>query len=67
MTDRERYKASVLEEIRRTYSKMLDAGSTTVWEHIDGAAAFDNAGSLCHGWSAVPIHFYRLLGTAKEL
>lgn len=45
----------VREDIRRTYSPMLAAGATTVWEVAEGAAAFDNAGSLCHGWSALPI------------
>ena len=44
---------------------MLDAGATTVWETADGAAAFDNAGSLCHGWSAIPVYYYAtLLGEA---
>ena len=23
-----------------------------------GASAFDNAGSLCHGWSAVPVYYF---------
>ncbi len=55
------YRDAVLEEIRTTYKKMLDFGSTTVWEEIKGAEAFDRAGSLCHGWSAVPIHFYHKL------
>ncbi len=47
--------AWVREDIRRTYRPMLAAGATTVWEVAEGAAAFDNAGSLCHGWSALPI------------
>ena len=38
--------------------KMLDAGSTTVWETELGAPDFANAGSLCHGWSAMPIYYY---------
>jgi hypothetical protein len=37
---------------------MIETG--TVWETIDGKAAFDNAGSLCHGWSATPIYYYNL-------
>jgi len=45
----------VREDIRRVYAPMLAAGATTVWEVAEGAAAFDNAGSLCHGWSALPI------------
>jgi len=57
-TDKAKWQEWILGEIRREYGKMLDAGSTTVWETADGAVAFGNAGSLCHGWSAVPIYFY---------
>ena len=60
-TDKEKYKAAVLNEIRKTYTYMLDAGADTAWEVIEGAKAFDNAGSLCHGWSAMPIYYYNLL------
>ena len=60
-TNKEKYKDNILDEIRKTYKVMLDAGSTTVWETIEGAVAFENAGSLCHGWSAVPVHYYQLL------
>jgi hypothetical protein len=45
---------------------MIDAGSTTVWETINGSVDFDNAGSLCHGWSAVPIYVYNKLGLIKR-
>jgi len=54
-TNADLYREVIHEEIRRDYKKMLDAGATSVWETIDGAPAFDNAGSLCHGWSSVPI------------
>lgn len=57
MTDREKYQDWVLQEIRREYGKMIAHGNT-VWETMDGASAFDNAGSLCHGWSAVPVYFF---------
>ena len=53
-TNKEKYQAWVLKEIRREYGKMIEQGDT-VWETIDEASAFDNAGSLCHGWSAIPI------------
>ena len=53
-TNKEKYQAWVLKEVRREYGKMIEQGDT-VWETIDGASAFDNAGSLCHGWSAIPI------------
>jgi hypothetical protein len=61
----EGYKEFILNEIRNNYKKMLDAGSTTVWETLEGSAAFDNAGSLCHGWSAVPVYVFHKLGVAK--
>ena len=38
-----------------TYAVMLDGDSPTVWEVIDGADGFGGAGSLCHGWSAIPV------------
>ena len=48
----------IFNEIRRDYKMMLDNGATATWETIDGAKAFNNAGSLCHGWTAIPIHYY---------
>ena len=62
----EKYKDYILSEIRRTYKIMLDAGSDTVWETILGEADFGGAGSLCHGWSSVPIYVYRRLGMIYE-
>ena len=55
------WKDYVLEEIRKDYKKMLDNGATSVWETIDGAPAFENAGSLCHGWTAIPIYYFNRL------
>lgn len=66
LTDTETYRDYVLGEIRTNYKAMLDAGSTTVWETVGGSADFGNAGSLCHGWSAVPIYIFHRLGIAKE-
>ena len=63
--DADRYRGFILDEIRNNYKKMLDSGSTTVWETLEGSAAFGNAGSLCHGWSAVPIYVFHKLGVAK--
>jgi hypothetical protein len=56
------YKDTVLKEIRHNYKYMLDNGADTVWETIKGAADFDGAGSLCHGWSAIPIYYYHKFG-----
>ena len=60
--DAARYRETILNEIRADYKTMLDAGATSVWETAEGVRAFNNAGSLCHGWSAIPIYYYcRLL------
>ena len=61
MTDRERYRDTVLSDIERHYSVMLEAGSTTVWEDSLGESAYDGKGSLCHGWSALPVYYFHLL------
>ena len=54
----DRYAADVIEEIARVWGKMLFNGATSFWETDLGAWDFDNAGSLCHGWSAIPIYVY---------
>jgi len=59
--DQERYSDWVINDIDQTYSYMLEQGATSFWETIDGAKAFENAGSLCHGWSAIPIIYYHRL------
>ncbi len=61
----EKYKDFVLSEIRKNYKYMLDLGATSAWETIKGAADFDGAGSLCHGWSAIPIYYYHKFGMVK--
>jgi hypothetical protein len=64
-TNTERYKDFILSEIRKNYSYMLSCGADTAWETIKGYEDFENAGSLCHGWSAVPIYIYQKLGLTK--
>ena len=59
--DESGYKSFVVSDIRRRYEKMLDAGATTFWETEKGAEDFDGAGSLCHGWSAMPIYYFNKL------
>ena len=61
------YKQAILEDIDRKYGYMLAQGATSFWETLEGEAAFDDAGSLCHGWSAMPAYYYRLFaeGEAK--
>jgi len=58
MTDRDKYAARVFELIARDWGYMLYNNATSFWETIDGASAFADAGSLCHGWSGVPAWFY---------
>lgn len=53
----DKYKAYILQDIKDTYGKMLQAGATTFWETDKGEADFDGAGSLCHGWSAMPVYY----------
>ncbi len=48
----------IMTEIATIWGKMLELGATTFWETIGGEKDFDNAGSLCHGWSAVPSYVY---------
>ena len=59
--DREKYAPMILDELDRDYLHMLRAGATTFWEDLGGADAFAGAGSLCHGWSALPIYYYEIL------
>ena len=62
---RGKYREYILEEIRKNYGKMAEYGSDTVWETAVGESDFDKAGSLCHGWSAVPIYIYNRLRMVK--
>lgn len=59
------YNEYIIRDIEEKYGYMLSQGATTFWETIDGWHAFGDAGSLCHGWSALPIHYLSLLGCAK--
>ena len=53
----ENYKDYILADIKKLYKKMLDAGATTFWETELGWKDFGEAGSLCHGWSALPAYY----------
>ena len=52
------YGAFILDDIERQWGYMLYNGATSFWETILGEADFDGAGSLCHGWSAIPIYIF---------
>jgi len=62
LTRQEDYFDWVFADIARIWGRMLYAGATSFWETEDGADAFDQAGSLCHGWSAMPVYFYYAYG-----
>ncbi len=64
--DKEKYKDAILNEIDRVYFNMLRNGATSFWETKKGADDFKYAGSLCHGWSAMPIYYYETLFSKGE-
>ncbi|HHY83778.1 MAG TPA: family 78 glycoside hydrolase catalytic domain [Clostridiales bacterium] len=64
MQEPEKYAGFVFNKIENDWGYMLLKGATSFWETIKGASDFSDAGSLCHGWSAIPVYFYQryLLG-----
>ena len=52
------YAKAVFDEIADVFGTMLYNNATTFYETVDGSRAFGNAGSLCHGWSAIPTYLY---------
>jgi len=56
-----KYYNFVIEDIKTRYQKMLDDGATTCYETDLGADDFAGCGSLCHGWSAIPIIYFNKL------
>lgn len=55
------YKEYIIKDIEEKYGYMLSQGATTFWETIEGWQAFSKAGSLCHGWSALPIYYFDVM------
>ena len=64
--DKQKYKQIILQDIDKTYKKMLDKDATSFWETELGAEDFEGAGSLCHGWSAMPVYYYNILGENQK-
>jgi hypothetical protein len=64
-----KYARFVFSHIAEKWGYMLYNNATTFWETIAGAPDFGNAGSLCHGWSAIPVYFYfkYALGSTGEI
>ena len=52
------YAEETFRQIVQRWGKMLLAGATSFWETDEGAEAFERAGSLCHGWSGIPVYLY---------
>lgn len=51
-----------LRRIQRYWCPIVETGSPTIWEcgvHQHGNAAFQDAGSLCHGFATTPIDFFQ--------
>ncbi len=51
-----------IDEACNIFGKMIYSGATSFFETENGEADFDDAGSLCHGWSAVPCWLFVKLG-----
>ena len=58
MMEPEKYYGTVERHIMDVWGSMVLAGATSFWETSGGGDAFSKAGSLCHGWSAVPVYFW---------
>lgn len=52
------FRERAVRHMNATWGRMLDAGATSFWETKEGWRAFLGAGSLCHGWSAIPVYVY---------
>ncbi len=55
----EGYASTAFGKIAEDWGYMLYNRATSFWETIAGSRDFDNSGSTCHGWSAVPSYFYQ--------
>ena len=58
LADKSNYGKYVFNRINADWGGMLFKGATSFWETLNGASDFDNAGSLCHGWSTIPVYLY---------
>ncbi len=56
------YGKFVRQNIAEIWGDMLFQGATSFWETQRGAWDFDSAGSLCHGWSTIPIYIFHKYG-----
>lgn len=61
-----KYRDYILNDVDEKYGYMLSEGATSFWETMKGWRDFDNAGSLCHGWAALPVYYYSLLDKQSD-
>ncbi|MBR3928767.1 MAG: hypothetical protein IKJ65_07185 [Clostridia bacterium] len=61
-----KYGSWVRNDIEMQWGSMLTRGGTTFFETIKAGDDFDRAGSLCHGWSAVPAYLYFAYGAGIQ-
>ena len=54
----EEYAPAVFQDILDKWGHMLFNRATSFWETVKGADDFNGAGSLCHGWTAIPAYFF---------
>lgn len=64
--DKEKYTDYILNDIDVSFGGMLAKGATSFWETLLGKEDMEGAGSLCHGWSALPTYYYKILGVMRE-
>jgi hypothetical protein len=64
--DKEKYSDYILNDIDVSFGEMLAKGATSFWETLLGKDDMAGAGSLCHGWSALPVYYYKVLGVMWE-
>ncbi len=64
LKEKKKYGGWVFDKIAENWGHMLFQGATSFWETLNGQAELSGAGSLCHGWSAIPVYFFQayLLG-----
>ena len=69
MQDAPTYGQAVFDDVATRWGGMLNTGATSFWETCAGRAeyTFGGAGSLCHGWAALPIYVYYTYGADAGL
>lgn len=58
LQESEQYAGPVFHQIAERWGHMLYSDATAFWETDRGPEDFDGAGSLCHGWSGIPVYLY---------